>query len=167
MVRSPTRTAGAIFKPRARQLPLAKAGGRRGTPARGRSPTRLAWQVDGSSLCLRRQRLCRGRGTLSSRQRQFPVAELRPICSTKLRSIFNKSTFSRLVVETQGLVPLLKVSRSNFSTIFSTIGSPVRMIRCSCSKAAAACSWLKKSKSVFPTISSTIRPGVIAAIQPR
>jgi hypothetical protein len=51
-----------------------------------------------------------------------------------------------LLVRTQVTRPSGQVS---FSSLLS-IGSPVRMIRCSSSKARVAWSELKKSKSVFP-----------------
>jgi hypothetical protein len=42
----------------------------------------------------------------------------------------------------------------------------VLITRCSSREAAEACSALKTSKSVFPTISFAVRSGAYAAIQP-
>ena len=49
---------------------------------------------------------------------------------------------------------------------FPMIGSPVRMICCSSSKAAAAWSSPKKAKSVFPISSAALWSGAYAATQP-
>ena len=77
--------------------------------------------------------------------------------------IFPKSSTSGiLVVDTQASSRPLKVSISTFPTI----GSPLRMICCSSSKAAVACCSLNTSKSVLPTSSSAARSGVYASSQP-
>ena len=75
----------------------------------------------------------------------------------------SSSRSGNFVVETQASGRLWKVSRSTFPTI----DSPVRMIRCSSSKAAAACGSLKTSKSVLPTRSSIDHSGVWATRYPR
>ena len=91
--------------------------------------------------------------TCAVTSREMPnVPMIRP--SASRRGIF--------VLDTQQSGRPTNVSRSTLPTR----GSPVRMMRCSSSNAADACSAPNTSKSVFPASSAALRPGAQAASQP-